>query len=98
MCSHRRRRLISKAGARGSANCSSAYLWRLGEEGVSASPSFDQAWLRYRQQPLHVVIFSLLTIGAGRFQPAMQPKDYMARCWERIATFLDDHDSLDSIS
>jgi len=47
---------------------------------------------------LHVVIFSLLTIGAGRFQPAMQPKDYMARCCERIATFLDDHDSLDSIS
>jgi len=74
------------------------YLWRLGEEGVSDPPSFDQAWLRYRQQPFHVVIFSLLTIGAGRFQPTMQPKDYMARCWERIATFLDDHDSLDSVS
>src|SRR6516225_8266301 len=74
------------------------YLWRLGEEGVSDPPSFEQAWLRYRQQPFHVVIFSLLTIGAGRFQPTMQPKDYMARCWERVATFLDDHDSLDSIS
>ncbi len=74
------------------------YLWRLGEEGVKDPPSFEQAWLRYRQQPFHVVIFSLLTIGAGRFQPVMQPKDYMARCWERIATFLDDHDSLDSIS
>jgi hypothetical protein len=74
------------------------YLWRLGEEGVKNPPSLEQAWLRYRQQPFHVVIFSLLTIGAGRFQPVMQPKDYMARCWERIATFLDDHDSLDSIS
>jgi hypothetical protein len=74
------------------------YLWRLGEEGVPEPPSFEQAWLRYRQQPFHVVIFSLLTIGAGRFQPVMQPKDYMARCWERIATFLDDHDSLDSVS
>ena len=74
------------------------YLWRLGEEGVKNPPSFEQAWLRYRQQPFHVVIFSLLTIGAGRFQPVMQPKDYMARCWERIATFLDDHDSLDSLS
>ena len=73
------------------------YLWRLGEEGVQNPPPFEQAWLRYRQQPFHVVIFSLLTIGAGRFQPAMQPKDYMARCWERIATFLDDHDSLDSV-
>jgi hypothetical protein len=73
------------------------YLWRLGEEGVENPPSFEQAWLRYRQQPFHVVIFSLLTIGAGRFQPVMQPKDYMARCWERIATFLDDHDSLDAV-
>jgi len=27
----------------------------------------------------------------------MQPKDYMARCWERVATFLDDHDSLDTV-
>jgi hypothetical protein len=74
------------------------YLWRLGEEGVKNPPSFQQAWLRYRQQPFHVVIFSLLTIGAGRFQPVMQPKEYMVRCWERIATFLDDHDSLDSVS
>jgi hypothetical protein len=74
------------------------YLWRLSEEGVPDPPSFEQAWLRYRQQPFHVVIFSLLTIGAGRFQPVMQPKDYMARCWERIATFLDDHESLDSVS
>ena len=74
------------------------YLWRLGEEGAQNPPSFEPAWLRYRQQPFHVVIFSLLTIGAGRFQPVMQPKDYMARCWERIATFLDDHDSLDSVS
>jgi hypothetical protein len=74
------------------------YLWRLGEEGVSKHPSFDEAWLRYRQQPFHVVIFALFTIGAGRLQPDMQPKDYMMRCWERIATFVDDHDSLGSLS
>src|SRR5436190_1418093 len=73
------------------------YLWRLGEDGVSAPPSFDDAWLRYRQQPFHVVIFALFTIGAGRLQPDMQPKDYMLRCWERIATFVDDHESLDSL-
>jgi thiamine kinase-like enzyme len=74
------------------------YLWRLGEEGVSHSPSFDDAWLRYRQQPFHVLIFALFTIGAGRLQPDMQPKDYMFRCLERIATFIDDHDSLDSLT
>jgi len=74
------------------------YLWRLGEEGVANPPAFDQAWLQYRQQPFHVVVFALFTIGAGRLQPDMQPKDYMMRCWERIATFLDDHDSLDSLT
>ncbi|HWJ82498.1 MAG TPA: phosphotransferase [Nocardioides sp.] len=73
------------------------YLWRLGEEGVAAPPAFDEAMLRYRQQPFHVVVFALLTIGAGRLQPDMQPRDYMLRCWERIATFVDDHDSLDSL-
>jgi hypothetical protein len=74
------------------------YLWRLGEEGVGKPPSFDEAWLRYRQQPFHVLIFALFTIGAGRFQPEMQPDDYMFRCLERIATFIDDHDSLDSLT
>jgi hypothetical protein len=73
------------------------YLWRLGEEGVAARPSFDEAWLRYRQQPFHVVVFALFTIGAGRLQPDMQPRDYMMRCWARIAAFVDDHDSLDSL-
>jgi len=38
------------------------------------------------------------SIGAGRLQPDMQPKDYMLRCLERIATFVDDHDSLDSLA
>ena len=74
------------------------YLWRLGEEGVSKPPTFEEAWLRYRQQPFHVVVFALFTIGAGRLQPNMQPRDYMMRCWERIATFVDDHDSLDSLT
>jgi hypothetical protein len=74
------------------------YLWRLGEEGVGDPPSFDEAWLRYRQQPFHVLIFALFTVGAGRFQPDMQPEDYMFRCLERIATFIDDHDSLDSLT
>lgn len=73
------------------------YLWRLGEEGVAKAPTFDEAWLSYRQQPFHVVIFAAFTIGAGRMQPDMQPKDYMMRCWERIMTFVDDHESLDCV-
>jgi hypothetical protein len=74
------------------------YLWRLGEEGAGNPPSLEQAWLRYRQQPFHVLIFALFTIGAGRLQPEMQPEDYMMRCLERITTFIDDHDSLDSLA
>jgi hypothetical protein len=73
------------------------YLWRLGEEGVAQQPTFDEAWLSYRQQPFHVVIFAAFTIGAGRLQPDMQPMDYMQRCWERITSFVDDHDSLDAV-
>jgi hypothetical protein len=43
-------------------------------------------------------MFTLLTLGAGRLQPAgMQPLDYMERAWKRVAAFLDDHDCLDSL-
>jgi hypothetical protein len=73
------------------------YLGRLGENGADPVPTFDQAWLRYRQQPFHVVIFAALTLGANKLMPDMQPRDYMLRCWERITTFLDDHKSLDSL-
>jgi hypothetical protein len=74
------------------------YLWRLGEEGVPKPPTKDEALLRYRQQQFHIVMFTLLTIGAGKLQPAaMQPMDYMQRAWKRVAAFLDDHDCLDSL-
>jgi thiamine kinase-like enzyme len=69
------------------------YLWRLGEEGVNHPPAFEHAWLRYRQQPFHVLIWALATIGAG----GLQPKDYMLRWLQRIATFVDEHQSLDSL-
>ena len=73
------------------------YLWRLGEEAVTNPPAFDHAWLCYRQQPFHVLIWALATIGAARLHAYMQPKDYMLRCLERIAAFVDDHESLDSV-
>ncbi len=73
------------------------YLWRLGDETVTNPPVFDQAWLRYRQQTFHVLIWALATIGAGRLHANTQPKDYMLRCLERIATFIDDHESLDGL-
>jgi Ecdysteroid kinase-like family len=73
------------------------YLWRVGEEAVTDPPAFPQAWLRYRQQPFHVLIWALATIGAGRLRAKMQPEAYMLRCLERIATFVDDHESFASV-
>lgn len=75
------------------------YLWRLSEEGVEKPPTKAEAMLRYRQQQFHLVMFILLTIGAGKLQPAaMQPLDYMQRAWRRSAAFLSDHACLDSLS
>ena len=74
------------------------YLWRFGEERVKKPPAFDSAWLSYRQQPFRVLIWTLATIGAGRFGAHLQPNDYMRRCLRRIATFIDDHDSLESLA
>ena len=74
------------------------YLGRLGAEAVTQPPAFDQAWLRYRQQPFHVLIWALATIGAGLLGTNMQPKDYMLRCLARIAAFVDDHESLDGLA
>jgi aminoglycoside phosphotransferase (APT) family kinase protein len=74
------------------------YLSRLGDEGVTNPPAFDQAWLHYRQQPFHVLIWALATIGAGLLRADMQPKEYMLRCLERIASFVDDHESLDALT
>lgn len=74
------------------------YLWRLGEEGAADRPTFDQAWLRYRQQSLHVLIWALATVGVGYFQASLQPYDYMLRCLGRTARFVVDHSSLDSLT
>lgn len=48
------------------------YLERLRAAGADG-PGFDAAWLQYRQQTFHGLAFWLITIGAGRLQPDMQP-------------------------
>jgi hypothetical protein len=50
------------------------YLVKLAEAGATA-PSFDAAWLHYRQQTFHGLTFWLYTIGYGRMQPQMQPDE-----------------------
>ncbi|HTK65503.1 MAG TPA: aminoglycoside phosphotransferase family protein [Pseudonocardia sp.] len=72
------------------------YLDALGSAGGIA-PAFDEAWLRYRQQVFHGLIFWLYTIGHGRLQPAMQPDDVSRINLERMTNALVDLDSLESI-
>lgn len=47
------------------------YLDHLAQHGGPVI-TFDAAWLKYRQQTFHALVFWLYTIGAGRMQPAMQ--------------------------
>lgn len=73
------------------------YLEELARAGGSA-PSFDEAWLRYRQQAFHGLIFWLYTIGAGRMQPTMQPRHVSEANVERMTQATVDLESLDSLA
>ncbi|HEY1967347.1 MAG TPA: hypothetical protein VGH89_05335 [Pseudonocardia sp.] len=58
------------------------YQGRIGRVGV-----LRKSALRAPTDARYRAVFALFTSGAGRLQPDMQPKDYMLRCWERVATF-----------
>ena len=73
------------------------YLEELARAG-GVAPSFDQAWLRYRQQAFHGLIFWLYTIGAGRMQPNMQPRHISEANVARMTQAVVDLESLDSLS
>jgi hypothetical protein len=72
------------------------YLARLSDAHVAA-PSYDAAWLAYRQQPMHAFAFGLFTLGGSRFEPELQPRDYTLAAIGRIGQFLDDHLTLDAL-
>lgn len=73
------------------------YVARLRDAGVAA-PTFDEAWLAYRQQPMHAFAFGLFTLGGTRFEPELQPRDYTLAAIGRIGQFLDDHHTLDALA
>ena len=73
------------------------YLDGLRAAGVDDPPSFDQAWLAYRRQPLHALTLALFSIGGSRFENALQPLGYMLWAIERIATAVDDLETLDAL-
>jgi aminoglycoside phosphotransferase (APT) family kinase protein len=70
------------------------YLTRLAELGVGGAPSEEQAWLDYRRQALHGLVFWLVTIGVSRMQPDMQPRAVCLANLERMGRAVLDLDTL----
>lgn len=68
------------------------YLRGLAAAGASA-PSFDEAWLAYRQQLFYPYSAWAFTIGRAFYQPRMQPVDTCLVIIKRLATAIDDLDS-----
>lgn len=71
------------------------YLDRLRAHGVAEPPSFDEAMLAYRRQPLHALTLALFSIGGTRFENKLQPQGYMMWAIERIARFVADMETFD---
>jgi len=74
------------------------YVEQLKHNGAATAPSFDEAWLAHRQQPMHALAFALFTYGGSRFEPELQPKDYTLASIERIAQHVTDLGSIEALS
>jgi Phosphotransferase enzyme family len=72
------------------------YLERLAEHGGDA-PSFDDAWLAYRQQSFWPYTAWVFTIGRAWYQPEMQPVERCRVIIRRTAAAIDDLDSFEAI-
>jgi hypothetical protein len=73
------------------------YLERLCAAGVDP-PGFDDAWLQYRQQTFHGLAFWLITIGAGRLQPDMQPVEISRANLSRMTAAVVDLNSFGALN
>lgn len=73
-----------------------AYLDELGSVSGGA-PSFDEAWLLYRQQSMFAYAAWAFTIGRAAYQPKMQTEETCLTLLRRITTAIDDNESLDAL-
>ncbi|MEV4237575.1 MULTISPECIES: aminoglycoside phosphotransferase family protein [unclassified Nocardia] len=73
-----------------------AYLDELGHAGGEV-PSFDDAWLLYRQQSMFAYAAWAFTIGRAAYQPKMQSTETCLTLLKRITAAIDDHDSLGAL-
>lgn len=73
------------------------YLDRLAASG-GKPPSFDEAWLAYRQQMVHGLGFWLATIGVTALQPELQPREVCVANIRRLAQAVADLDTLEALA
>ena len=75
------------------------YLHHLAESGAGKQvPSFENAWLAYRQHPLHGLVWWLFTIGSGKLQPNMQPPEHSLVNIRRATQAIADLGTLDLLA
>jgi hypothetical protein len=72
------------------------YLKSLAEHG-GVAPSFDDAWLAYRQQSFWPFTAWVFTIGRAWYQPEMQPVDRCLAIIRRTAAAIDDLDAFGAL-
>lgn len=72
------------------------YTEQLARRGVDPVPTVEQAWLDYRRQAMHGLMFWLVTIGVSRLQPDMQPREVCLANLERMGQAVIDLDTLGS--
>lgn len=72
------------------------YLERLTEHGGKA-PTFDEAWLIYRQQLFYPYSAWAFTIGRAAYQPKMQPDERSLAILKRLSAAIDENKSFDAV-
>jgi thiamine kinase-like enzyme len=73
------------------------YVEEIRRTGKTDLPDFEQAWLSYRQQQFHALIFWTFTIGAGALQADMQPDEHSLINIERMSQAIADLNSFGSL-
>jgi hypothetical protein len=72
------------------------YLAHLAQAGGTA-PAADEAWLAYRRATLYPYFAWIYTLGRSRLQPRFQAPDMALTLLDRIATAIEDLDSLGAV-
>ncbi|RYE62058.1 MAG: hypothetical protein EOO82_00475 [Oxalobacteraceae bacterium] len=75
----------------------SLYLEELKARGAADMPSFDEAWLAYRQQMFHALFYWTFPLGIGSLQPRMQLPEISLRNIERSGQAIVELESMKAV-